>query len=135
MKQLIQLSIAMLLLFCMPLVAFAQTMSPDIPADQVLNLQVYFVSLVSFAGIIIPVTSFVNKWLNLSGTWKQVLSWVIALAMGWFAWFLNLGIFADIVWYWVILYSVLGGLVANGVFDIKMVQGFLRLIKLEKSRQ
>lgn len=129
MKKYILFAFTMLFAWLLPLTAFCQ--APDISADQVINLQVYFVSLAAFSGIIVPVTSFVNKWIRLTGAWKQVLSWVVSIALGFAAWFLNLGIFADIMWYWCLLYSVIAALVANGIFDIRMVQAILRLLKLE----
>lgn len=129
------MTIAVMIMACMPMILFAQMMDPSVPADEIFNLHAYFGTLVAFSGIIIPATSFVNKWIRLTGFWKQALSWIVSLALGWLAWWLNLGIFADLIWYWVIIYCMLGALVANGLFDITWVQALLRLIKLEKRKQ
>nr|WP_321409355.1 hypothetical protein [uncultured Carboxylicivirga sp.] len=131
MKKLIVFGIAMILSFSLPLMAFAQSISPDVAAVDIFNLQAYFVSIAAMAGVILPVTSFVNKLFKLTGAWKQVLSWAVAVGLGVLAWLLKWGIMADVDWYWMLLYSALAGLVANGLFDIPAIKIILQLLKLE----
>lgn len=129
MKKFIVLGIAMILSFSLPMLSVAQSISID--AVDVFNLQSYFVSIAVMAGIVLPVTSFVNKLFKLTGAWKQALSWAVSVGLGVIAWLMHWGIFAGVDWYWMLLYSLLAALIANGLFDIPTVKTILQLLKLE----
>ena len=131
MKNVIVMGIAMILMWALPLATFCQVMTPEVPTVDLLNITAYFYSITALSVLIVPATSFVNKLLKVDGWKKQVLSWAVAVGLGVLAWLLKLGIFNGVDWYWVILYSILAGLIANGIFSIPTIKMILRLIKID----
>ena len=96
------------------------------------NPEVYFYTLATFAGIIIPVTSFLNKEFRISIPWvKQLLSWIVSLVLGLIAVFFDWGIFVGAEWYIAIVYCLAAGLIANGIFDIVIIRSVLKAFGLE----
>lgn len=118
-----------LMLVAAPVVSIAA----DINAGEYVN-PVYFTSLAGLAAVIVPVTSFVNKALGLTGALKQYLSWIVALVLGLIPWWFDLGIFNGVQWYVAMIYSFAAGLVANGLYDIDTVRKLLELLHLEPKR-
>jgi len=131
MKNVIVMGIAMILMWALPLATFCQVMTPEVPAVDLLNITAYFYSIAALSVLIVPATSFVNRLLKVDGWKKHVLSWAVAVGLGVLAWLLKLGIFTGVDWYWAILYSILAGLVANGIFSIPTIKMILRLIKID----
>lgn len=93
------------------------------------NLEQYFVTLAVYAPFIVVITGWVNRVLDARKGAAQVISWVVALATGFLASWLNLGIFADLSLLLTIATAGAGGLVANGIYDIALVQEILKIIK------
>ncbi len=91
-----------------------------------MDLSQYFVSLAALVPLVVLITDFINKWINVEKGWiKQVVSWVISIVLCLAAMFLNWGMFAELKIGVTISYGVATGLVANGIFDIKIVQTIL----------
>ena len=78
------------------------------------------------------VSAFINKKLALSGFLKQLVAWIISIALCFIGWFFNFGIFVGIEWWIVLIYGFAVGLAANGFFDISLIQAVLDAIKLGK---
>jgi len=113
-----------------PIIAFCQ----DTGAIDLSNPGQYFASISALAGLVIIITAFVNKILKAPKPFvKQLVSWLIAIALSLLGWWLKLGLFIGIEWYIAIIYGFACGLVANGIFDITIVKGFLSLFKLLKT--
>lgn len=91
----------------------------------------YFQDIGTMAAIVLPVTQFVLKFVNTK--YDQVLSWLVSLVLSAVAWYLKLGIFADVVWYWIVIYAAAAGLVANGIFDIPFIKTIISVIPKKKN--
>ena len=94
-----------------------------------MDLTVYFASLAALAGLVVVVTELFENFVK-NTTWVQVISWVFAIALAFVGQFFQLGIFIGLTWYWTLIYGVAAGLVANGIFDINIVQAILEVLKI-----
>lgn len=127
MKNFIKSLLTLVLMLVLPVFLFAQdgsTLSGDI--------QSYFVSIAALASLVVIISSWINNLLNLKGFYKQLSSWIIALILSFIGWALQIGMFVGLQWYIVILYGFGVGLVANGIFDISIIQLVLKFLKIEK---
>lgn len=66
--------------------------------------------------------------------WKQVIVWVVAIALTFLGNLFNVGFAADFPWLTTAIYGFASGLVANGIFDINTVQGILTFLKLKEKK-
>lgn len=96
-----------------------------------INLSEYFGTLAACAATVVLVTGYITTHIltALNSTWKQVVSWVVSVGLGFFAQVFDLGIFAGETVVGTVLNGLGIGLVANGLFDIPLVQTVLELIK------
>lgn len=126
-----KLLVLILIVLSVPLSMMAQVLG-DIPPE--INPEVYFATMASFAALILPVTALINRMFSIDIRWiKQFLSWIVAIALGTIAWLFKWGIF-ETTWYYALIYSLAGALVANGIFNLDMVKKFLQLLNLEKKK-
>ena len=89
----------------------------------------YFISLVALVPLVVLITDFLVRWLKIQkSAVKQVLSWVISIALCLAGMWLNLGMFASFSVGVTLAYGLATGLVANGIFDINLVQMLLDII-------
>lgn len=112
-------------LLVLPFAVLAQGPDPSAPVDVSAAL---FGSLAVLAGAIVPATGYLTALLKV-GQGKQLTSWVVALLLGFGAYYFKLGIFASFGPATTALYSFAAGLIANGLADIGWVQGALEAIK------
>jgi len=113
----------MLLAISMPL--FAQTVDPGS-----VEISQYFVSLAVFATTVVLVTQFVLKYIKTDK--DQLVSWLVSIGLSGVGWIFGLGMFSGLSWYWIFIYGVAAGLVANGIFDIPVVKAILKIIPKKK---
>lgn len=70
----------------------------------------------------------------LNDTWKKVITMVIAIAVtfiaNWFGW----GIFVAVIWWKLLIYGVLAGLVSMGIFQLGWAQLILQLLGMAQSK-
>jgi hypothetical protein len=89
----------------------------------------YFGSLVALVPLVVLATEFLKNTLKIEKTWvKQVLAWAVSVALCLVGDWLNLGMFKDFNLVTTVAYGVATGLVANGVFDITVVQTLLTFL-------
>ena len=62
-------------------------------------------------------------------TLTQVVSWVLGLLISLAAWYLDLGMFAEMTWYFALITGFGVALVANGIKDSEWIESLLKLIK------
>lgn len=91
-----------------------------------INIVDYFKNLAALVPLVVLITDFLIRWLKVEKGWiKQALSWGISLLLcGVGVWF-DIGMFAGLPFWHLIVYGFAAGLVSNGIFDIKVVQMFL----------
>lgn len=129
MKKLITVALLWVLFMVLPLSLMAQISNEINPTE---NLQNYFASLAAFAAIVIPVTGIILRLFKVEKKWiKQNTSWLVALALGFIAWWFQWGIFAAIQWYECFIYCIAGALIANGIFNIVFIKTILKVLKLQ----
>ncbi len=126
MKKLLKIVLCMAVLFIsLPVIVFAQEGGSILLG---FDLSSYFVSLAAVAAFTVVVTNVLINLLKIP-KFKQLLSWVVAIALAFLGWGLKLGIFSEMVlWWWVLIHGIGIGLIANGIFDIKVVQAILNFI-------
>lgn len=101
------------------------------------NINDYFGSLGLMASLVAIITGYLNTHVpflkNANGTIKQLVSWAISIALVFIGQLKSVGIVAESNMVWTGITGVAVGLVANGIFDIKLVQAILSFIKANKS--
>jgi len=132
MKKILQFLMT-LVLFIVPITLFAQTL-PDVVDDVMeTGFSNYFISLAALVPLVVLITAFINTKLNLKGFLKQFTAWVISILLCFIGWYFNLGMFAGLIWWVVLIYGFAVGLAANGFFDISLIQTILKAFKLVKN--
>jgi hypothetical protein len=106
--------LAALSVFCFPVVVMAQTGDP--PPNPI-SLEM-FGSMTALAAGIVALTAFIKTTFNTSGIVTDIVSWVLGPILAIIAWYFNLGMFADLLWYMALLYGVLSAFYANKGWDI-----------------
>lgn len=91
-----------------------------------------FGSLVGIAVLCSIISGYIITWFNIKSENRQWTSWVVSLCVTAVAWligyFLNFGIFSGfdvtnwVQWVMTIVTALLGGLLANGIYDIETVK-------------
>lgn len=101
------------------------------------NINDYFGSLGLMASLVAIITGYLNTHVsflkNANGTVKQIVSWVISILVVFIGQLKSVGMVAETSTLWTAITGVAVGLVANGIFDIKLVQAILSFIKANKS--
>ncbi len=90
-----------------------------------------FADISTMIPLVLFLSSGLNNLLSLKKFGKQLVSWLIAIALAYIAWFLKLGMFEGQTWYMAGITGVAVALVANGIFDIPAVKLFLKWLKIE----
>lgn len=140
MKRLIAL-IAAMIIVVLPILAQDTTLA-NAPLDDVTvvitssgSIESFFLSLVALVPLVTALAAFVNSKLTANGTTKQIIAWILSIAVCFGAWFLKLGMFADLSWYITLAYGFAVGLAANGFFDIKIIQAVLNTLRLSPKKR
>ena len=94
-----------------------------------MDLSQYFVSLATIVPLAVLITEFLKLKLKIEKNWaKQVTAWVISVVLCLFGMWLNLGILSHVTFVQAVAYGIATGLVANGIFDLSIVQTLLNLL-------
>jgi hypothetical protein len=104
---------------------------PDLPLT--FGFGQYVISFVLYAAVVVGLTSFINKLTGLKGFAKQYLSWFVAVIVGVAGYLLNFWVFKNMHPYQVLIYAIMTGYGANGLYDWILVQRILRALHLEKA--
>lgn len=94
----------------------------------------FFISLAALVALVVFVASWINTKIKANGAWKQIISWMVALALAAIGWLLHLGFLDSLPWYQALIYGFASGLAANGIFDVSVIQSFLKLFGFEKAK-
>lgn len=101
-----------------------------------IDLSTYFTSLVAMASAVTLITGWLKtnvKFLNnVNGTWAQVMSWVVSIALAFVGAQKGVGLFVDSSLVNTVLNGIAVGLVANGIFAVDFVQSLLVFVKAKK---
>lgn len=124
MKNFFKILVLFLTVFITPLALFASNAIEVLGFDA----QSYFATLSAFVALVLAATQMLKKAINIDGGYAKILSWIVSILLGFIGWYFKLGIFEDLQWYWAIIYGIAGGLMANGIFNIGVVDAILSLI-------
>jgi hypothetical protein len=89
-----------------------------------------FNTIFTLSGAVIILSEYASRFTKADGKWARLQSWAVAILLGIFASWLNIGIFHDMDWKGGLLIGVITGLVANGIFSIDAIKGILQTIKV-----
>ena len=88
-----------------------------------------FSSIGSLVVLVPLIVQFLKRWFKMEkDIWKQLISWVVSLALVAFGKLAALGMFASLDWVDTLIYGIGIGLVTNGVFDVVFIKAFLQTI-------
>ena len=89
-----------------------------------------FNTIVTLSGAVVVLSEYVSRFTKADGKWARLQSWAVAILIGIFASWLNIGIFHDMDWKGGLLIGVITGLVSNGIFSIEVIKGILQTLKV-----
>lgn len=94
----------------------------------------YFATFVGVSGVVSVITEFIKKAFKFTPSeWVQrIISWVIGILLGLFAWIFNLGMFDGLVWWQALLWGFAAGLASNGIFDTGLIEWIFSLFTKKK---
>jgi hypothetical protein len=120
-----------LFLMVLPISLMAQTVTPTI------DLSGYFETIGSIAALTVVISSFlIDKVFKVTLKWvKMLISWLLSIGLTLGATLLNIGFVAEFPWLTSLVYGFGVGLVANGLFDVTLVQAFLEILKLKTKKE
>ena len=101
--------------------------SPDIMAV-VTNT---FTTIAALAAMVVLATAFFKRLLNSNDAWTRLISGITALLLSVLGWLLQIGIFAGVAWFYIIIYGLSAALVANGLATYDFIKTVLMFIKLK----
>lgn len=102
---------------------FAQGELPEETVDYAAN----FATFAGVVGVTTVVTEFIKKLFKTEPSeWVQrIISWVIGIGLGMFAWGFHLGMFEGLDWWQALLWGFGAGLASNGFGTLDLSNGCL----------
>jgi hypothetical protein len=98
-----------------------------------IDISNYFGSLATLASLTVIITGYINTHLfETGGVWKQLVSWIVAISLAFIGQSKGIGIVADTDFWWTLINGLSIGLVANGLFDVTLIQNILQFLKAKK---
>jgi hypothetical protein len=126
--------VVFLMLLSIPI--FAQVDSTAVPGQPfTFDFTAWVATLSSIAAAAVFLGAFIIQLFKVTKSiWKQVIVWLVSIALTALGNLLNIGFAAEFPWLTTIIYGLASGLVANGIFDIGTVQGILAFLKLKEKK-
>lgn len=129
MKNLIRFLFVLLAVLMLPVVAFCQEVAAGAASETGFDPQAWFVSLAAMVGAVMTITQWIKGLLLTAGIGTKLLSWMVSIVLAFLGWYFELGILAGLQWFWVAIYALSAGLVANSIVDLNIVQAILKLFR------
>lgn len=122
--------IVVLTIFAAPVI-MAQTIDPPASIiDLLANLNVYLASMVGVAAMSTFLGALLNGLLKIVKPFiKQLVVWLVAIAVMVIANAVNIGYGGEFTYWQSLLHGFGAGLVANGIFDIPVVNAIMKFIE------
>lgn len=73
----------------------------------------------------VAISTAINNGFKITGSWKQLVSWVVGAALAVVAYFAKFVTMGDPQWVGVIALCVVVGLSSNGFYDINVIKEFV----------
>ena len=93
--------------------------------------------LQSFAALAVAlplVVDFFKSKFKMQGLPLQILSWAIGIVVSFIAWFLNLGMFAGMIWWHVLAVGIGVSLASNGIADTGLIRAILAIFGINVNK-
>lgn len=118
-------------LLCSIGILTAQTV--DLPVGT--DYEAYFATFVGIVSVTSIITEFIKKLFKVEPTaWVQrIISWLIGIILGMFAWGFHLGMFNGLDWWQALLWGLGAGLASNGLFDTGLIEWLFSLFTKKKT--
>ena len=94
-----------------------------------------FTTLGGLAALLLAVMTFVKKKLNPNKEWSIGLSVIVAFVLSGVGWFLKLGMYAALPWYYIIIYGALAVVFAYGFVDKSLVLSIASMLKTKLPKE
>ena len=111
----------------------AQVVIPTIHSITIEGKLMAIVEIVTNIGVMAAIAVIGNEYLSrltkVDDFWAQFQSWVVAIIVAGLASYLGIGAFPSESWFATILYGLLIGFSANGLFDIPITKTFLEWLR------
>ncbi len=99
------------------------------------ELTANFLSIPALAAFVIVATSFVRNLSWLKKINPQYVSWGMSILLALIGWFLQIGIFVQLEWYYIFIYGLASGLIANGLYDWEVIKAVLSILELKTGEE
>lgn len=118
-------------LLCSIGILTAQTVDPPVGIDY----EAYFATFAGIVSVTSIITEFIKKLFKVEPTaWVQrIISWLIGIILGMFAWGFHLGMFNGLDWWQALLWGLGAGLASNGLFDTGLIEWLFSLFTKKKT--
>ena len=90
----------------------------------------FFNTILILSGLVVIVSEYLSRYTKADGKWARLQSWGVAIILGIFGTWLNIGIFEDMSWKGGALIGAISGLTANGVFSMESIKMILETLKI-----
>ncbi len=127
MKTFIKYLLVFAMLFLFPVLAFCQD-----GTGSFFDPAAFLGTLTALAASVTAVTEFLKRQIQTKGFIAQILSWIVAIALSALGWWLQVGMYVGVEWFWIFIYGLAGGLVSNGIFDTGIVKAIINIFKKKK---
>jgi hypothetical protein len=103
-----------------------------------IDISTYLTSVGAMAALVTLVTGWLSTHVSAiakaNSTWKQVTAWAVSIAVAFVSAYLGVGVATGLNILWTVINGLAVGLVANGLFDVALVQSVLIMLKARKPR-
>ncbi|MEM3091773.1 MAG: hypothetical protein QXD05_01430 [Candidatus Pacearchaeota archaeon] len=99
-----------------------------------MNIEI-FSSLAGLSSAVIIITAYFKKKYNTNGTVTIIISVFTGQLLSLIGWLLNLGIFIDLDWFYIVIYGISATLMANGLSTWGVISDLLTILKLKVPKQ
>ena len=101
-----------------------------------IDINAVFATLSGLAAGSVIISALFIKWFKAIKSWvRQVISWLVPIALMVVGNLLNLGFMSEFTWLMTVAYGLGAGLISNGIYDVAGVQTLLALIGLSEKKE
>ena len=98
------------------------------------NIEEVFASISTIAPLVVVAAAWINAKIRIKESLRQYTAWLLSCIIAVIGMLLQAGIFNGCTWFQTIVLTFAIALVSNGIFDIKAVKTFLKVLGLDKPK-
>ncbi len=96
-----------------------------------IDISTVFTSIAALAGAVLFFTAIIKKQVRSNDTITIIISALVSFIISGLGWWLQLGIFVSIEWWYIFIYGLAAMLIANGLSTWNVISGLLVFLKLK----